>query len=211
MDTSRFGELLLAALVAFFSGTLGCVLAISLFSPTPPLPAAHVKSSGIRSQQFDSLTEALARIEDRIPSLRARLASQDVLHEQVEVEPAGDPFISEISGRLDAIERRLASTSMSKNDVVGKPIPRGVPSDWQSLQNLHYWKEQNFRAAKNSVALLTLSEIVARYGSPTKVSSHNGCLRITYYRVDPAGNNIGYVVFELIDGRVCHLESNLDS
>ena len=214
MDTSRLSELLLAALVAFLSGTLGCVLAISLFPPSPPPPQQmpHVKSDGIQSQQFDSLTDALAQIKDRISNLQGALAGQDLSHESTEVAPAGDPPTSEIPERLDAIERHLASLlSTSRNAVAaGEPVPRGVPNNWQALQNLHYWKEQDHRAAKNSVALLTLPEIIARYGSPTKVSSSKGKLRITFYRVDPAGNNTGYVAFQFVDGRVCYLDSRLD-
>ena len=61
---------------------------------------------------------------------------------------------------------------MSRDTDAHQPVPRNVPNDWQSLEELHSWKEQDYGEAKESAALLTLAELVNRFGSPSKVSQN---------------------------------------
>ena len=82
---------------------------------------------------------------------------------------------------------------------------------WQPLGALHDWKERDYEAAKRSVALLTPAEIVNRFGTPLKVSGGaDGKLRVTYYRLGPAGEKTGYLAFEFTAGFVSYVESHMD-
>lgn len=114
MKTPRSGMFIETALIAFFAGTVSCVVTAAFFMPDSPLPAPHAESSGARPGEGESVAESLARIETRISSLHTRLANQD----QPRDPGAGsstDEVLAKVLERLEAIERFLAAPERNKD------------------------------------------------------------------------------------------------
>ncbi len=118
METARTGRFIETTLIAFFAGTVSCVLTASLFVPDSPSPPAMRTPDVSRSLGDDAegLAEALARIEADVSSLSAEVAKLD--HRRT---PVADASIGEklarIHERLEAVD---PGSAMRTQELTGE-------------------------------------------------------------------------------------------
>ncbi len=206
VQSTRFAQ---AAFIAFFAGVVSCVLTMAL---APPPHSQHspppAELSSMQQMQFKSIADAIARIEAQIQDLNLVRPSEHARREPVTDLPAGDG-LAKIMERLDDFERRMASFGLVRAHAAEKPVQRNAPNDWMALDELYSWNERDDDdGARKSVALLTLPEVIDRFGTPAEVSGRDGQLTLWFYKFGPTGEKIDTVAMELTSGYVSDLDSD---
>lgn len=117
METARSGRFMGTALIAFFAGTVSCVLTATLFFPDSPSPPAMgvADVSGLRQGEDKGLAEALARIEADLSSLSAEVTRLGHQRTDVSNSSTGET-LARILERLEAIETGSALRAQEFTD-----------------------------------------------------------------------------------------------
>ncbi len=209
VQITRFAQ---AAFIAFFAGVVSCVLTMAL---APPPNSQHsappAEPSSMQQMQFNSIADAITRIEAQVQDLNLVRPSEHARREPVTDLPAGDG-LARVMERLDDFERRMASFGLVRAHAAEKPVQRSAPNDWTALDELHSWNERDEDdeddGARKSVALLTLPEVIDRFGTPSEVFGYDGQLRLYFHKFGPTGEVISTVEMGLTSGYVSGLDSH---
>ncbi len=207
MQTFQITKFAQATFIAFFAGVVSCVLTMTIAAPSSRYPTPPDEASRMQQRPFKSTADALARIEAQIQDLYLVPPSEHTRREPVGDLPTDD-VLAKVLERFDAFERRMASFGLVRAHAEEKPVQRNAPHDWRALDKLYSWNERDDDGASKSVALLTLPEVIDRFGTPSEVSGYDGRLTALFYRFGPTGEKIGTIALYFSSGYVSGLETD---
>lgn len=201
-DIDGQGWVLRTLVVALPCSVLSCLLTLWFASPSSPTMVPPTETD------TDLL---LARIDDLRQRVDAgfRSAERAPSPPVVERQAVGDdPLAKEMNGVLDRLERLLTIVRSGGADR-SVALPRIAPINWNELESLDLLHQRDRESAARSTMLLTIAEVIERFGFPTRTVGTARGHYLQYTRTGPDGEADGEVAFQLTDGYVSHHEIRL--
>lgn len=188
-------------LVAVPSGVLSCVVTIWVVSPSPVSEPHLTSSEGNSDRILQELRELRARLDDgfRTQSMRVSEASA----QERQPLPPTNPQVDRFANLIERLNRLLRMGQLPIG-AVSLATQRDAPINWSELSALIELHRQDVDAARRSVQMLTVKEVVARFGFPSEVGASDAGFYWSYQRKDGKGEPNGYVLFTFTDGYVIY-------
>ena len=146
-------------LVAVPSSVLSCLVTIWLVNPSSVSEPILTASEGNSDRILQELRELRARLDDGFRSQSVRV-SEASAQERQPLLPTDDPQVNRIANIVERLDRLLRR---------GQPIgaeslatQRDAPINWSEFSALVELHRQDADAARRSVRMLTVKEVVAR-------------------------------------------------
>ena len=138
---------------------------------------------------FSELEASIEGLEDRIASLDGRLKSwgerlgEPMQNENRDKRVRARPItLGDLKNSIEKLRVSVVPATFSRRKSLHTIRKQNPRINWAAIETLRNKNTTNSEKARKSVQLLTPAEVLQRFGSPSKMTSHGGNIYWLYRR-----------------------------
>lgn len=203
MRTNPVPNLAATAATAAVASVLSASIVLGFQGTAPASEPVREEPIVISSPERDANSNDVSRQLDELASMIRGMRVQRI--EAAQATPStpetatDEPRARHDSGRaVSAHLTRIATTARGR-------VGRHLAANWYALTSLRTLAERDKKQADREVQLMTVPEVVARFGFPTKITTANSEIVLRYSRKNPRTKANETTVFHVLAGYVTSL------